>query len=48
MLGCLPSLASVSFGWIKWGFLSHVVSAEGVSVDPQKVEAVSSGKDPQL
>ncbi|KAL6223443.1 hypothetical protein ACLB2K_006830 [Fragaria x ananassa] len=33
--------------WLdKVGFLGHVVSAEGVSVDPQKVEAVSNWKRP--
>ena len=31
--------------WLdKVGFLGHVVSTEGVSVDPQKVEAVSNWK----
>lgn len=33
--------------WLdKVGFLGHVVSAEGVSVDPQKVEAVSNWRRP--
>ena len=33
--------------WLgKVGFLGHIVSAEGVSVDPQKVEAVSNWKRP--
>ena len=30
------------FGFIEVKFLGHVVSASGVSVDPQKVEAVMS------
>ena len=33
--------------WLdKVGFLGHVVSAEGVSVDPQNVEAVLSWRRP--
>ena len=43
MLSCLPSSAT-EFWLDKVGFLGHVVSAEGVSVDPQKVEAVSNWK----
>ncbi|KAL6209567.1 hypothetical protein ACLB2K_020507 [Fragaria x ananassa] len=35
--------------WLdKVGFLGHVVSAEGVSVDPQKVAAVSSWRRPTI
>ena len=34
------------FWLVNVGFLGHVVSAEGVSVDPQKVEAVSNWKRP--
>ena len=36
----LLSLASVSSGCQKWNLLGHVISTEGVSVDPQMIETV--------
>ena len=38
----MPSSVSVSFWLTKVGFLGHVVSASGVSIDPGKVEAMMS------
>ena len=39
----MRSLVNVNSGW-KVGFLGHVVSAEGVNVDPQKIEEVTNWK----
>ena len=40
------NLVSVSFGSTVSLFLGHIVSAEGVSVDPQKVEDILNWKPP--
>ena len=40
MSSCMPSSAKCEFWLPKVGFLGHVISAEGVNVDPQKIEAV--------
>ena len=40
------SLVSASFGWKKVAFLGHVISVEGISVDPQKIEAIVNWKPP--
>ena len=40
------NLVSVSFGSTVSFFLGHIVSAEGVLVDPQKVEAILDWKPP--
>ena len=39
-------LSKCEFWLDKVGFLGHVVSAEGVNVDPQKMEAMSSWRRP--
>lgn len=36
----MRSLASDSFGLIKWVFLGHIVSVDNIYVDVQKVEVV--------
>ena len=40
----MPNSASVNFWLTEVRFLEHVVSTSGVSVDPEKVEAVISLK----
>ena len=40
------SLVSASFGWKKVAFLGHVISVEGISMDPQKIEAIVNLKPP--
>ncbi|TYK03729.1 DNA/RNA polymerases superfamily protein [Cucumis melo var. makuwa] len=40
------STANMSFGWNKVVFFGHVVSVKGVSVDPQKVEAIVNWERP--
>ena len=42
-----PTLSKCEFWLIEVIFLGHVVSASGVSVDPEKVEAVMSWKRPK-
>ena len=40
MSSCMPSSIRVSSGCRQVGFLGQVISADGVNVDPQKIEAV--------
>ena len=40
-------LSKCQFWLDKVAFLSHVISAEGVSVDPQKIEAMVNWKPPK-
>ena len=37
----MPSSTSVSFWLKKVGFLGHVISGEGIAVDPTKVQSVT-------
>ena len=43
----MPSLARTSFWLTEVRFLGHVVSALGVSMDPEKVEAMMSSERPK-
>ena len=42
----MPNSVSISFWLDNVAFLGHIVSAKGVSVDPQKVEAILNWKPP--
>ena len=42
----MPSCVKCRFWLERVAFLGHVISAEEVSVDPQKIEAVVSWKMP--
>jgi hypothetical protein len=43
---CMPSSANVNFGYEKYLFLGHVLSEDGISVDPSKVQEVMDWKAP--
>ena len=42
----MPSSASANSGWTRYLFLGHVLSDEGISVDPSKVQEVLDWKAP--
>ena len=47
-ISCTQNSLSVNFGWSKWHSWEHVVSREGISVDPSKVEVNLIGEDQRL
>ena len=42
----MPNFLSSSFGFVKWGFLRHVVSGDEIFVDPKKMEVIVSWELP--
>ena len=46
-INCMPSSVSENFGLLGVRFLGQVMSASGVSVDPEKIEAVMSWERPK-
>ncbi|KAA3465831.1 DNA/RNA polymerases superfamily protein [Gossypium australe] len=47
MRNCSLNLANVSFGSEKLDFLGHIVSVDGIRVDPSKISAVVDWKPPR-
>ena len=44
----MPSLVNVNFWIDQVIFLGHIISKEGISVDPTKVEAVVNWETPRI
>jgi hypothetical protein len=42
----MQSSASVNFGYKRSLFLGHIITTDGVKVDPKKVKAISEWKQP--